>query len=110
MLVDLLQPAARLGALVALSLACACSLNPQPLPPGETPDSSAGGNQAADATTGDSAGFGSGDAASKIDATEDALPAVPPDGGEAAADAQADSVADGSESDGPSDGGSEDGE
>ncbi len=115
MLADLLQSAKRLGVLVALGTACGCTLNPPPLPPGAPPDAAAG--QSADATTpgSDSGTFGFGDSGSKLDATTDGVPAVPPDaGGDAGTDAigdgPADAVGDGPEEAAPSDGGNEDGE
>jgi hypothetical protein len=115
MLADLLQYATRLGVLVALGAACGCSLNPQPLPPGEAAEGG-GANGPADATTqgGDSGSFGSGDAGARVDASEDSPAAVP---GTDAGDSGSDGIGDGSSDggfdgpyDGPSDGGSEDGE
>lgn len=114
MLADLLQSASRLGVLVALTAACGCSLNPQPLPPGEGPDGSAG-QIPADATTGDSGGsFGGNDGGARIDATADGAPAIAPDAGDAASDAMGDgpteAAEDGPEDAAPGDGGNEDGE
>jgi hypothetical protein len=106
MLADMLQSATRLGVLVALAGACGCSLNPQPLPPGDTPDG--GGFQSADATTpGADSGTssGGGDARAALDASMDAVPAVPAD----ASDAEASEGASDGAHDGPNDGGSEDG-
>lgn len=112
MLSDLLQPAKRLGVLVALGAACGCSLNPQPLPPGEASEGGTAG-QYSDATapgSGDAAGFGGGDSGPRVDATADGAPAVPPtDAGDAESDAGEDGPSEGG-LDGPSDGGSEDGE
>ena len=119
MLADLLQCAKRLGVLAALGLACGCSLNPQPLPPGETGDAATFGPGGGDATTAgnDSGGsFGGADAGAKLDATADGAPAVAPDAGagdagsDAIGDGPTDAVADGPEDDAPTDGGSEDGE
>jgi hypothetical protein len=114
MLADLLRSATRLGVLAALGLACGCSLNPQPLPPGAAPEGG-GAGEYVDATAGGDGGnsFGPGDAAPRVDATADGTPGIPPEGGDAAADAggdgSGDAAVDGPE-DGPSDGGSEDGE
>jgi hypothetical protein len=115
MLADLLQSAKRLGVLVALGAACGCSLNPQPLPPGEAAEG--GGSQSVDATApgnGDAAGFGAGDAAGRLDASTDGLPSVPgADAGDAESDAPGDGAGEGGFDgpyDGPTDGGSEDGE
>jgi len=116
MLAALQQSALRLGAVLALGAACGCSLNPQPLPPGEGPDAGGGSQVIADATTGNDAtgGFGSGDAGARQDATADALPSVPgTDAGDAESDAPADRASEGGFDgpyDGPTDGGSEDGE
>ncbi|HTQ47069.1 MAG TPA: hypothetical protein VMI75_30145 [Polyangiaceae bacterium] len=117
MLADLLQPAMRLGVVLAFGATCGCSLNPQPLPPGEGPDAG-GGSQSLDATAGNgdgSAGFGSGDAGGgRLDASMDALPSVPgADAGDAESDAPGDGPGEGGSDgpyDGPTDGGSEDGE
>jgi hypothetical protein len=116
MLADLQQSALRLGAVLAFGAACGCSLNPQPLPPGEVAEG--GGSQSLDATAGNSdaaGGFGSGDAGGgRLDASTDALPSVPgDDAGDAASDAPGDGAGDGGSDgpyDGPTDGGSEDGE
>ena len=116
MLADLQQSALRLGAVLALGAMCGCSLNPQPLPPGEGPEG--GGSQVSlDATTGNgdgAAGFGGGDAGARVDATADAPLTVPgADAGDAEPAAPGDGATDGGFDgpyDGPTDGGNEDGE
>jgi hypothetical protein len=116
MLADLLSSVTRLGALVALGAACGCSLNPQPLPPGEGPDG--GGSQSLDATApgnGDATGGFGGDAGgSRQDASADGATVVPStDAGDAEPAAPGDGSSEGGfdgSYDGPSDGGSEDGE
>jgi hypothetical protein len=55
----LLVPAVALTAAVAVQ---ACSLNPQPLPPGDTPEGGAGVDIPADASLADGAPFGGGGA------------------------------------------------
>lgn len=118
MLAHLRRPAAWLGVLAALAAVCACSLNPQPLPPGASPEGGAA-QVAADATVPDSGssfgGSSGGDGGARGDATTDAeAPPTPAtDAGDAASDAVADGPSDAasdSPEEAPSDGGSEDGE
>ncbi len=93
------------GAALGLGAAIACSLNPQPLPPGETADASTVyGGRGADSGA---AGFGGGDAAEGID-TGTSVPATdggtasPPEAGDAGDAGASDGAADGPEG-GPSD-------
>jgi hypothetical protein len=96
------------GVTLGLGAGLACSLNPQPLPPGETADASTvyGGGGA----DGGAAGFGGGDAGEGIDTgtnvpASDGGTASPPeagDAGDAGDAAPSDGAADGSEG-GPSD-------
>ncbi len=91
------------GVVLALAAAYACSLNPQPLPPGEAPDGSAGLAQGSDAG---GAGFGAGqDAGAREDGPNGTVPngdggtANPPVAGDAgdagdAADGESDSATD----------------
>jgi hypothetical protein len=106
----------RLGVVVALGAACGCSLNPQPLPPGEGPEGGYGSQASLDATAGGAdgtAGFGSADSGARLDASADAVPAVPvADAGDAESDARGDGSIEGGFDgpyDGPTDGASEDG-
>jgi hypothetical protein len=89
------------GVVLGLAAIDACDLNPQPLPPGETPEGgrTSAGEDAGVSVNGDAAQFGGGDATTggaPGDAATDA-PAVPPgDGSDAGA-------VDAGESDAPSD-------
>jgi hypothetical protein len=90
-------------------LLAACSLNPQPLPPGETTDGAPTVGGPADATTGDTGGmFASPDGAGgAADTGADTLtePGIPDgslDGGDGGMDAPVDSPADGTQ-DAPAD-------
>lgn len=118
MLAYLRRPAAWLGVLAGLAAVYACSLNPQPLPPGAAPEGGGAAQVAADATVPDSgsASFGgSGDGGPRADAATDAEapPSPAADAGDAASDATADGpndAASDSPEEAPTDGGSEDGE
>ncbi|HEY3818104.1 MAG TPA: hypothetical protein VGL81_13085 [Polyangiaceae bacterium] len=105
-----------LGATLGLGAAYACSLNPQPLPPGEAPDGSVmtvGGDAGAAGFGPSEGGSFGGDAPTGTvsqDGSADGGPvSVPPEGGDAgdAGDAAGDGAADapeGAPADAPDDG------
>jgi hypothetical protein len=95
------------GAALLLVAVQACSLNPQPLPPGLQGANDAGGELVADATAGttpDSGGPFGGGGADTGTSVDGAVPAVPPDGAvaDAATDGEVEGAADGGSSDGSS--------
>jgi hypothetical protein len=91
-------------------LLLACSLNPQPLPPGEQAEGGSAGP--ADATTGDGSGLINGpDGGAAADATSDtvAAPGLPDGSGDGETDAAGDGPGEAGTQDAPTDGPAEEG-